>query len=128
MPRLRMFPSMKGALTLIIAALCLAPGTASAAYLTTSRARQASVYAMGHTPAPIGGLLWGDETEAHIYAEGCRRSNAVHVDCVVAGTWANADKDHEDSFGAIRVWVTLSHGVLIVHPAWHGREEDGDVH
>ncbi len=115
MPRLRMLPSIGGAITLIIAVLCIAAATASAAYLTTSRARQASVRAMRHE--------WSDA--ARVHDEGCHRSNATHVDCVVAATWPNTDKD--DTQRAVRVWVTLAHGVLIVHPAWHGHEEVIDV-
>jgi hypothetical protein len=117
MRRLRMLPSMTGMITLVMATLCLAPATASVASLTTARARQASAKAIRHA--------WGDR--ARIYTEGCHRSNAVHVDCVVAATEPNPDKDKDDSFKAVRVWVTLSHGVLIVHAAWEGREEVIDV-
>jgi hypothetical protein len=117
MTRLRLVRSIKGVITLTVLTLCVVPATASAANLTIPRARLASVTAMRHA--------WGDG--ARIYPEGCHRSNAMRVDCVVGATWPNADKDKDDSSGAVRVWVTLSHGVLIVHPAWDGREEELDV-
>jgi len=115
MPRFRRFPLAKATIALVIAALCAAPAAASAAYLTTPRARHASVTVMQRA--------WGGN--ARVYVEGCHRSNASHVNCVVAAKWPNADKD--DSFGACRVWVTLAGGALIVHPVWDGREEVIDV-
>jgi len=99
----------------VVVGLCLTPATASAAYLTTPRARQASVRVMQNA--------WGPN--AHVHVEGCHRSNASHVNCVLGARWPNADKD--DSWGACRVWVTLARGALIVHPVWDGREEVIDV-
>ncbi len=100
-------------MALVIVVLCLTPATASAAYLTTPRARQASVTVMQRA--------WGDD--ARVRVDGCHRSNATHVNCVLESAWPNSDKDKDDSWGACRVWVTLAHGGLIVHPAWESREE-----